>query len=208
MECSEVGRVTTLHWMIDFLEEWLGETGTDPAVCGCIVLYARGRGYMSMHNICRSLDSRFHDMAVDQDIIGPRRFMEGIIPSSLVCLQADFRALTGEGPVALSWASQLVVRLLELTHGQWVYRNILVHNETQGTLRTMEKERLQCEIEREMNHEFKGFLGMDRSRANVTLEDLEIGGREQQEYWLLAVKAAWVVKTLVDSNSVVDTQPD
>jgi hypothetical protein len=45
-----------------------------------------------------------------------------------------------------------------------------------------EKELLQREIEVEMELGSKGFLAMDRLLANVTLEDLEAGGGEQQEY--------------------------
>jgi hypothetical protein len=61
----------------------------------------------------------------------------------------------------LSWAKQLVIPLLEVTHGHWIYRNIQVHNETQGTLLMQEKELLQREIEVEMELGFKGFLAMD-----------------------------------------------
>jgi hypothetical protein len=49
---------------------------------------------------------------------------------------------------------------------------------------------------------------MDRSLADVRLEDLERSGGEQQEYWLLAVKTARAAKVLSDNYSAVDTQPD
>ncbi len=97
-------------------------------------------------------------MAVELNVIGWRRFMEGTLLKKLVGLQADYRAQTGEGRNVLSWAKQLVIPLLEVTHVQWIYRNIQVHDETQGTLRTQEKEMLQWEIEVEMELVFKGFL--------------------------------------------------
>jgi hypothetical protein len=101
-----------------------------------------------------------------------------------------------------------VVRLLEVTHSQWIYRNIQVHDEQQGTIRTQEKEALQREIKEEMEMGFEGFLDMDKSLARVTLEDLEKGGGERQEYWLLTVKAARAAKRLMAENSTVDTWPD
>ncbi len=52
----------------------------------------------------------------------------------------------------------LVIWPLEVTHGQWIYRNIQVHDETQGTLRTREKDLLQWEIEVEIELGFEGFL--------------------------------------------------
>ncbi len=103
--------------------------------------------------------------------------------------------------MAVSWARQLVVRLLEVTHGQWIYRNIQVHDQQQGTLRTLEKEKLQREIEEEIGLGFEGFLEMDQSLAEVRLEDLERSGGERQEYWLLAVKTARAAKVLTNNYS-------
>ena len=44
--------------------------------------------------------------------------MEGMIPKKLVCIYEDCFMVKGEGLSALSWVSQLVVWLLEVTHGQ------------------------------------------------------------------------------------------
>ncbi len=51
---------------------------------------------------------------------------------------------------------------------------------------------------------FEGFLAMVRSLANVTLEDLEAGDGERQEYWLLAVRVAKKAKALTEGNAAVD----
>jgi hypothetical protein len=206
--CSERGRVETLQRTIDFVEDWLVQVETAPKIIQCVIQYARGRGYISMGDICGNMGQQFRDMAEEQDTIGWRRFMEGMLSKRLVCLQADAQALSGVGLMAVSWARQLVVRLLEVTHGQWIYRNIQVHDQQQGTLRTLEKEQLQWEIEEEIGLGFEGFLAMDRSLADVRLEDLERSGGEQQEYWLLAVKTARAAKVLSDNYSAVDTQPD
>jgi hypothetical protein len=126
--CSEAGRVDTLHRTVDFMEEWLSEVGTNPALQTCIIRYAHGRGYLTMSDICSDLGHQYREMAVEQDVIGWRRFMEGMISKQLVCIQADYRAHTGEGIRAMAWASQFVVWLLEVTHSQWIYRNIQVHD--------------------------------------------------------------------------------
>ncbi len=76
--------------------------------------------------------------------------MEDMLSWCLVSLQANHYALTGEGLQPLPWASQLVIRLLEVTHGQWIYCNFQVHDEAQGTLHTQEKERSQRDIEEQM----------------------------------------------------------
>ncbi len=208
LACSEVGRVDTLHRTIDLVASWLREVDTSEEICRCVISFARGRGYRTMQEVCRHMGPQFQAMAVEQDTIGWRRFMEGMISKRLVCLQEDARSVTGMGLAGITWAQQLVVRLLEVTHGQWIYRNIQVHDEQSGTLRTQEKEQLQRDIEEELDMGFEGFLAMDRSLADVTLKDLESGGGIQQEYWLLAVRAARCAKALAQQNTAIDTQPD
>jgi hypothetical protein len=208
ISCSEIGRVQALQRTIDLVEEWLADVHTSKTITHCVISYARGRGSLTMKDICRSMGRSFQDMAKEQDTIGWRRFMEGMISKPLVCLQADSHALTGEGLHALSWARQLVVRLLEVTHGQWIYRNVLVHDEQQGTLRTQEKKELQRQIELELELGFEGFLPIDRCLANMTLEDLELSDGMRQEYWLIAVKTARAALLIHNNASAVDTQPD
>ena len=56
---------------------------------------------------------------------------------------------------------------------------------------------------------FDGFVAMDRSLASVALEDLESSNGEQQEYWLLAVRAARVAAALArEQAATADTVPD
>ena len=69
-------------------------------------------------------------MGVSQDYIGWRRFMEGMISKETVKLQKDCVDLGGCSVLLDKWAQGLVVRLLEVTHGQWLYRNIHVHDAT------------------------------------------------------------------------------
>ena len=207
--CTEAGRVEALQQTIGFLERWLEEVDTEDTLIHCLVSFARGRGYTSMGEICSGLSVRYQLMAEAQDEIGWRRFMEGMISKRLVCLYAEQQEHTGEGLSTEKWASQLVIRLLEVTHGQWVYRNIQVHDEACGVLRTREKEQLQIDIEEQMELGFDGFVAMDRPLATVELEDLESSSGEQQEYWLLAVRAARVAATLARHQAAaVDTVPD
>ena len=55
--------------------------------------------------------------------------MEGMISCQLVGIQTLHRDWSGEGPRPMDWASKLVVWLLEVTHGQWIYHNIQVHDD-------------------------------------------------------------------------------
>ena len=209
--CNEVGRVSTLRATIGMLGKWLEEVDTAPDLRMCILEYANGRGYKQMVE-CIEDKEHLRKMAECQDVIGWRRFMEGMFSAHMICIQNDYHLWSGDGLSAKVWAGQLVVRLLEITHAQWVYRNIQVHDETQGTLRTAQKEQLLQAIEEEMEMGFDGFLDMDRSLASVALEDLEHSGGQNQEYWLAAVRAARVAREIASGGGVgggvVEEAPD
>jgi hypothetical protein len=79
LSCDHAGWVETLHHTINLSESWLEEAGTNPVLLDCIAEYAYGRGRCTMVEICQGLGDPFQQMVQDQDPIGWRRFMEGMI---------------------------------------------------------------------------------------------------------------------------------
>src|SRR5210317_2207056 len=116
--------------------------------------------------------------------------MEGMVSKELVLIQAQYFAVSGSRLSVKKWMSGLIIRLLEVTHGQWIYRNLVVHDKVTGTLITKRKEELQAEIEIQQDLGDQGLLEEDMFLAEVNLEDLESSSGERQAYWLLAIKAA------------------
>ncbi len=84
----------------------------------------------------------------------------------------------------------MVIKLLETTHGQWLYRCIQVHDRVQGTQATLRKEVLQKEIEAQQELGYNGLLEEDQYLAEINLDDWETSSGERQEYWLVAICAA------------------
>ena len=73
--------------------------------------------------------------------------MEGMISKELVELQKYALVETPSKLTVEKWSKELVIRLLEITHGQWLYRNVMVHDKTAGDLVTRRKEEIQREME-------------------------------------------------------------
>ncbi len=88
------------------------------------------------------------------------------------------------------------MRLLEITHGQWVYWNFIVHNPVSGTIALARKEELLREIKRQHELGEAGLLEEDKYLAKVNLEGLEDTSGERQHYWLLAIETARKAKIL------------
>ncbi len=194
--CDHAGCVETLKHTIDLLKEWLSEGDTDPDLLDCIAEYAYGRGRRTMVNICQGLGEDFQKMAWEQDAIGWRRFMEGMISRCMHGIQSLYHLKEVTHLSPKGWAQGLTLKLLEATHGQWIYRNIQIHDSVAGTQATLRKEAIQWEIESQMELGMAGLLKEDHWMMEVNLRYMESTTGEQEEYWLVAIKAAREAATL------------
>jgi hypothetical protein len=70
------------------------------------------------------------------------------------------------------WTSGLITRLLEITHGQWLYWSYFVHDPVPGILATAWKEELLVEIEHQRELEDAGLLEEDKYLAKVSMEEM------------------------------------
>jgi hypothetical protein len=93
-----------------------------------------------MLEICLGMDSQFRRMARDQDEIGWGRFMEGMVTKGLREIQTTYSVINESNVSPEQWTIGVVIKLLETTHGQWLYRCIQVHDRVQGTQATLQKE--------------------------------------------------------------------
>ncbi len=84
--------------------------------------------------------------------------------------------------------------------GQWLYLNVQIHDVVSGTQVTIRKEAIQKEIEELMELGEAGLLEEDNWMLEVNLGDLESTSGEQEQYWLMAIKAAWEAAMLTWLN--------
>ena len=76
--------------------------------------------------------------------------MEGMVSADILEIQSDFVDF-GRCLLWLDiWAKGLVMKLLEVTHGQWLYRNVQVHDAVSGLKAVKIKKELQREIEHQV----------------------------------------------------------
>ena len=130
---------------------------------------------------------RFQHMAISQDKIGWGRFLEGMISTEITAIQRQYIAVNGSRTSLEKWCMILITRLLEITHGQWLYRNYVVHDPVSGIIATAKKEELLVEIERQRELGEAGLLEEDKYLAEVNLEEMSNSSGERQHYWLLAI---------------------
>jgi hypothetical protein len=177
LTCEEEGRVTNFLRQADVLERWLRAVGTDWELSELIVTFVKSRGGKTMEECGRRLHPTLRRLSMAQDLIGWRRFMEGMVAAEMV----EFVKLYGVGEdcklEAEIWVERLVIKLL-------------VHDSISGVLVTRDKEELQMEIEKQRELGGEGLVEQDKWMMEVNLDDLEKTTGEAQYYWLVAIQAA------------------
>jgi hypothetical protein len=188
--CEEEGRVAALNCTIDLMNTWLRKVGTQENLRKVLVEYARSRGATTMESVVWNKGARFQKLGKSMDVIGWRRFMEGMVSREAVQIQSDWADIGGSPLSTEDWTKGLTVKLLEVTHGQWLYRNIQVHDAVCGSEAAQRKEELQQLIEEQIDKGGEGLDEQDRHLLDINLEDLETSSGEDQYYWLVAIQAA------------------
>jgi hypothetical protein len=130
----------------------------------------------------------YREMAHSMDKVGWQRFMEGMILKEVVGIQRS-APVDGGGTLSLEkWGVGLVSKLLEVTHGQWLYRNVHVHNMSTGDLVTRRKEELRRHLEEQIALGGEGLAEEDHYLLEINLDELDTTSWEEQMYWLLHVQ--------------------
>ena len=73
------------------------------------------------------------------DAIGWVDTMHGRLPVALRRLQQQHYQMAGDGSAG-GWMTQLARRIIDIGHGQWLYQNFTLHNNTNGHLLLQKKE--------------------------------------------------------------------
>jgi len=116
--------------------------------------------------------------------------MEGMLSKEFLLLERE-EVLEPHCKLSqLAWTRSLVRKLLEATHGIWIYRNLAMHHNTSGLLATQEKEQLINEIENQMEKGGEGLTEHDKWMLEIDIDKLDKSSGERESYWLLAIQTA------------------
>ncbi len=86
------------------------------------------------------MSNKMRALAESQDKIGWRIFTEGYISSYFYNIQRFHLLMSNNFLNGSDWTKQFVSNILQITHSQWIYRNISLHNRRQGYMRNNNKQ--------------------------------------------------------------------
>ncbi len=94
------------------------------------------------------------------------------------------------------WTKQFISKILQITHSQWIYCNISLHDRRQGYLHNKQLEDLLQEITELSDLSPDEVPESCRSLLEVNFTDLTSSHLETQRYWTLAMNAALTARQL------------
>jgi hypothetical protein len=190
VHCPEAGHTKAFLQLVAELYKWMKENETHPDLASVILEYTQGRGKISCVKCAGEFPSIVQEFAISQDRIRWGNFIVGMISTKLFCIQDSYLGVRDSVRSSERWATGLITQLLQITHGQWIYRCVLVHDRTTGTLVDQHKAELLEEITKQLSMGAVSLMKDDKYLLECNLLDFVTTNGKQQEYWLLAIQAA------------------
>ena len=81
-----------------------------------------------------SMSPQYKALADSQDLIGWREFTEGHISTHFYIIQSFHLTMSSSYLNGEDWTKQFISKILQITHSQWIFRNVSLHDRTQGYL--------------------------------------------------------------------------
>ena len=190
MICPNADRTRLLKEQTESLREWMeNDNRTDPELAYWIHKYILLRGsrlWSEMGDMSVSMS----ELARSQDTIGWRRFTEGYITTKIYDRQNFHLRISSSRLNATDWTKQFISKLLQIAHSQWIYRNLSLHDQSNGYLHKKNVNELTDEIHRLSELDNVDVPPESRFLLEMNLETLTKQHTEIQAYWITAVQAA------------------
>ena len=130
---------------------WMSENVTHPDIKAVVSTYALGRGQVSCIACADGYPAAIKVFVASQDETGRDNFMMGVVSHILFSLQESHLRLCAPHRSPDKCALGFFTQLLQVTHGQWIYRCLMVHDHTSGTLVNLHKSLLLEEISNQLS---------------------------------------------------------
>ena len=188
--CPGEDRTRLLQDGVDSLRQWMLQDGrTEPDLAFYIPKYIMFRGTRRFSTL-GPMSVATHAAAMSQDLIGWREFMEGKVSKLILQVQMAHCAIAPCMMTGDVWMRQFINHLLHLTHSQWIFRNITLHDRVRGTLRLKERRDVLVQIEQLLDTEPEQVPQESRFLLEMDYDSLYKSSFERQSYWVIAMQAA------------------
>lgn len=199
--CPNEDRTLLLRDDTEKLALLLSQEHTNPEIAYWVPKYILCRGSIPFSDL-GPMSPAMKRLALSQDMIGWREFMEGRISVEFYKVQELHFAGVSSYMTAAQWASALVSKLLHITQSQWIFRNFMLHNKTHGYLRMTRQLDLLMEIERLMEVSPDAIPADRQYLLEFDLQEILSMDFDTQEYWVHSLRAAHTAQSNIVSDQL------
>ena len=186
----------------DELTDWMNRSYSHPEITLAVHSYLRYRGRVTMRQICQ--DSQVLTLfAKEIDLLGWRNFTEARLPKSLFVIQEAWLKASGTILSIESWAKQLLLRIINITHKQWLYRNSRIHIKHVEGLTLIDHKRIMNHTRTLIATDPMDLLPQHRSLLYTDYETLGNGPTLARQYWIAQMESALNARKRKDNGMVV-----
>ena len=197
-QCLSPERTRQFRESIASLQVWLDRRHTHPDIAFWVPRYLLGRNRIQFQALPfyappylrMQLSPQMQRLAEEQDSIGWSHFLEGKISKQFYHIQQAYLAGSPSPLNGRDWVKSFISELLTISHTQWLFRNITLHDKRQGFLVATRKKELIAEIERLHNTPIDDIPPESKFLLDCDLDELRTADNDSQEQWIEAILAA------------------
>ena len=129
--------------------------------------------------------------ASQQDVIGWHNFFKGHLSIQWKELQLQyFKQMYTQPPSADLWMKQVILQVYEFSHGMWIHRNNIVHEQVEERLTYKQSKQLEERLIRTYIEGNEQVLRQHQHLFNERLSDLQNKTVSEKRYWILTVESS------------------
>ena len=139
----------------------------------------------------------------ETDHLGWRNFMEAKVSTQLFEMQAAWLIGQGSTTSIESWSRSFLMKLIDITHQQWLYRNARLHIRHVEGLSLAEHGHILEKVYSMIDTDPMALLPEHRSLLQVDYEGLGKGSSMDRQYWIVNMESALKAKRRIQDEHII-----
>jgi hypothetical protein len=186
------------------LSSWLIEMLGKHSVAATIKTYLLSQGEVLMADCIHGTSRDLIEAAAETDRLGWDSLLEGTISKQWLVVASSFLRRSNKFLLLPSWSHQLINKLHNIVHKQWIYRNTFIHYRGSDglTLTLPEHHDIVNRVEEHAFTDPKSLLPRHSFLLETDFEALGSGPSTQRLLWLANVDSAIAASVLARSGSL------
>jgi hypothetical protein len=135
------------------------------------------------------MSPQFKALATSQDLIRWRDFTEGHVSTHFYAIQTFHLAMSSSYLNGEDWTKQFISKILQITHSQWIFWNISLHDKTHRYLHNKKADKIMKQINVLSDLAPEEVPEDSQFLLEINFSELSSYHLETQKYWTLVVDA-------------------